>query len=812
MSSRSDQSLRSKCRTKTPKLRRFRKNLTAATSVFALLLSQTTAHAVPMDLFFSEYIEGSSNNKALEIYNGTGSAIDLDAGLYDVQFYFNGNSNPGSTIALNGNVASMDVFVVADNNANAAILSQADQTPTNSFFNGDDAIVLRKNGTIIDSIGQIGVDPGTQWGSGLTSTQNNTLRRNADTMVGDTDTSNAFDPATEWTGFAQDSVDQLGTFPDAAPPPVAERKIYEIQGENHVSAFDGEAVKTTGIVTALASNGFYVQDPDGDGNDATSDGVFVFTGGAPSVAVGDDVEVTGSVSEFTPGGAASGNTSITQISSLQSVTTSSSGNSLPASTIIGSSGRVPPTETIETGDFNSSFDPATDGIDFYESLEGMIVTVEDAQAVSPTNRFGEITTVANQGANATNQGSPGLNSRGGINLDENDANPERLQIDDGLLPSNSPTVNTGDKLGDVTGVISYSFGNYELLPTEEFTPTDGGLTREVTNLVGTEDQLTVASYNVLNLDPGDGDQRFADIAGQIVSNLLSPDIVGLQEVQDNTGPTNDGVTSASETAQLLIDAIAAAGGPTYTYVEIPPEDGQDGGQPGGNIRVGYLYNDDRVDLAEASVERILDTDGDDAFTATRKSLAAKFIFNGEEVTIINNHLSSKGGSTPLFGTTQPSTNGRVDNRTAQVGVLLDFIQEVFNADPDANIIALGDFNEFLWELPLELLSQVLTDLLTLLDLDDQYTFNFQGNSQALDHFFVSANLLGLALPEIDILHINTEFADQASDHDPIVSRFSFGQVVASVPEPGTLALMLFGLVAFGLVRRRDLAQTKLQQQ
>lgn len=787
---------------------RFHRSLTAATSVFALLMSQSAAYAVPMDLFFSEYIEGSSNNKALEIYNGTGSAIDLGAENYDIQFYFNGANTANTTIALNGNVASLDVFVVADNDANADILAQADQTSTSSFFNGDDAVVLRKNGTVIDSIGQIGFDPGSQWGTGLTSTQNNTLRRDPATMAGDSDASNAFDPAAEWTGFAQDSFDQLGTFPDAPPPPVAERRIYEIQGEGHVSAFSGEEVKTDGIVTALASNGFYLQDPDGDGNDSTSDGVFVFTGGAPSVAVGDDVEVTGSVSEFTPGGAASGNTSITQISSLQSVTTNSSGNALPPATVIGSSGRLPPSEVIETGDFNSSFDPTTDGIDFYESLEGMVVTIEDAQAVSPTNRFGEIYSVANQGANATNQASPGLNSRGGINLDKNDANPERLQIDDSLLPGNSPTVNTGDKLGDVTGIISYSFGNYELLPTEDFTPTDGGLTQEVTNLVGTDDQLTVASYNVLNLDPGDGAQRFADIAGQIVGNLLSPDIVGLQEVQDNSGPTNDGVTSASETAQLLIDAISAAGGPTYTYVEIPPEDGQDGGQPGGNIRVGYLYNDERVDLVDASVERILDTDGDDAFAATRKSLAAKFLFNGEEVTIINNHLSSKGGSTPLFGTTQPSTNGRVDERTEQVRVLIDFVQDVFTADPDANLIALGDFNEFLWELPLELLSEVLTDLLTLLDLDDQYTFNFQGNSQALDHFFVSDNLLGFALPEIDILHINTEFASQASDHDPIVSRFSFGRVVASVPEPGTLALMLFGLAAFGYARRRGLTQAR----
>src|SRR3954471_3290024 len=126
--------------------------------------------AAPSDLFFSEYIEGSSNNKALEIFNGTGAAIDLAAGGYDVQMYFNGSTTAGLTIALTGTVASGDVYVLAQSAASSTVLAQADLTNGSGWFNGDDAVVLRKNTTILDVIGQIGVDPGTEWGTGLAST------------------------------------------------------------------------------------------------------------------------------------------------------------------------------------------------------------------------------------------------------------------------------------------------------------------------------------------------------------------------------------------------------------------------------------------------------------------------------------------------------------------------------------------------------------------------------------------------------------------------------------------------------------------
>lgn len=167
-----------------------------------------------MALFFSEYIEGSSNNKALEIYNNTGTAIDLAAAGYVVQMYFNGNSTPRLTIPLTGTVANGDIFVLAQSSANAAILAQADQTSSASWFNGDDAITLRRggaNGTIVDVIGEVGIDPGTEWGSGLTSTADNTLRRKSSVTTGDTNPNDTFDPSVQWDGFATDTFDNLGS-------------------------------------------------------------------------------------------------------------------------------------------------------------------------------------------------------------------------------------------------------------------------------------------------------------------------------------------------------------------------------------------------------------------------------------------------------------------------------------------------------------------------------------------------------------------------------------------------------------------------
>jgi len=586
--------------------------------------------------------------------------------------------------------------------------------------------------------------------------------------------------------------DTPGASNEFVPPPATAAAIYEIQGAGHTSALEGELVVTEGIVTALESNGFYLQDPQGDGNIATSDAIFVFTGGAPGVSVGDGLQVTGTVSEFTPGGVSTRNLSTTQISGNPEIVTLSSGNALPAAEIIGAGGRVPPTETIDDDAFGS-FDPSSDGIDFFESLEGMRVTATNLVAVAGTNRFGEIFTVADLDPTTPGiQGASGISQRGTLNISPDDFNPEKIQIDfdDDILPGFSvPNVNVGAQLGDVTGVISYDFGNFQIQPTEAFsvTPAAPELQPEVTEITQGAGQLTMASYNVLNLDPNenDGDTdiangRFQAIAAQIVNNLKAPDIIGLQEIQDNSGSADDGVVSASETLQRLVDAIASAGGPTYEVIDNTfISDGASGGQPGGNIRTAFLYNPEAVSLIEGSVQTIGGQTPGDAFFDARLPLVASFEFQGQEVTVVNNHFSSKGGSAPILGTEQPfealqedpNVNGSLDERIAQAQAVKDFVDGLLASNPEANVVALGDLNEFEFVSPVQdILGSSLTNLVDALPADERYSFIFQGNSQQLDHILVSDHLAAGA--QFDIVHTNSEFAEvpsRASDHDPLLA-------------------------------------------
>ena len=592
--------------------------------------------------------------------------------------------------------------------------------------------------------------------------------------------------------------------------------IYEIQGAGHISPQVGQTVTTTGVVTAVGFDTFYVQDPSGDDDDDTSDGMVVFNGsfcnGCPDV--GDLVQLTDRIDERIPGGAATGNLSTTQMA-FPTIKVMSSGNPIPAPVVIGSSGRIPPAvDTISASELAvnlqlvpGTFNPSNDGIDFYESLEGMLVTVEDPVAVSAVRRFArfssEMFVLANNGADIAPSGA--RTARGGINLAAGadgfgDTNPERVQIQfdastngsGTFYPGFAPLISVNDQLSDVTGVVGYSFGNFEVFATQLITVSPGGLGLETSSLSGSKGDVSVASYNVLNLDArsGDDNQR-ATLASHIVGNLGSPDVVAVQEIQDNNGTTNDGTTDATLTLQKFVDAITAAGGPNYEFFDVAPSNNTSGGVPGGNIRNAFLYNPDRVKLVDfvsltPDVLQEIGVGDPGAFTDTRNPLLATFEFSGKEFTVINNHLTSRFGSTPIFGGPQPFFQAGETEREAQLGALNEVVDalvaggmgDLVHASKSGRIIVLGDLNTFEFTNDLtDILpgpEPVITNLIGTLTDDNVYTFNFEGNSQVLDHMFVTDNLLDGA--SFDIVHVNVDFPrtdnSVGSDHEPLLAVFN----------------------------------------
>jgi len=431
---------------------------------------------------------------------------------------------------------------------------------------------------------------------------------------------------------------------------------------------------------------------------------------------------------------------------------------------------------------NGAFDPQQDGIDWHERLEGMLVRIAAPRAVGPTNGFGETATVP-EGI-----GGP-FTPRGGIYITPGDFNPERL-IFDGVV-ADVPDVNTGDAFrGPVDAVVDYAFGNYKYYPTATPARIDNGLQREVTE-APRANQLAIASMNVENLDSLESQQKFDRLASIVVDNLRSPDILAVEEIQDDDGAASRAPTSADATYRCFIASIAAAGGPSYAYRQIDPNANTDGGEPNGNIRVGFLFRTDRrlefVDRPGATATtpnavvatrkgaRLAYSPGriepnDPAFSSSRKPLAAEFEWKGRTVFAIANHFNSKGGDEPLFGRNQPPEQSSTVQRHQQAEIVGSFVEDILAADPRAAIAVLGDFNDFQFSETLGILEDSgLANLMETLPADEQYSYVFDGNSQVLDQILVAPELM-TPKPEYDSVHVNAEFADQASDHDPQVAR------------------------------------------
>ncbi len=596
------------------------------------------------------------------------------------------------------------------------------------------------------------------------------------------------------TDTDNNSTDFTAGEPDPAgggsePPTGDPARIHEIQGAAHRSPLEGKnVIEVPGVVTAVSGNGFWFQDPDPDADPATSEGLFVFTSSHPTVAIGDSVQVAGRISEFRPGNNAT-NLTTTELGQ-PTVTVLGHGAAVPAPVQLGPGGVTAPKppRADAPGDVEAAtlFDRSANALDFYESMEGMLLRIKDSVAVGPSNDFGELAVLPG-GA-----GSP-RTERGGIRYTYADPNSEKIILDDVLAPL--PTANVGDKLpGTTDGVLDYNFGNYmlEVLTTPQLT--SGGITRETTRAQRST-ELAVATYNVENLAPSDPQSKFDRLAGGIVTNLAKPDIVAVEEVQDNSGATDDGVVAADQTWTKLIDAIIAAGGPRYDYRSINPVNDEDGGQPGGNIRVGFLFRTDRgitfVDRPggdSTTATGVVRQGGhaaltlspgrvdpaSDAWDSSRKPLAGEFRFRGRTVFVIANHFASKGGDQPLFGRFQPPTRSSEVQRHKQAQEMRDFISQIQRADPLAAVVMLGDLNDFEFSETADIVvgHHTMVDLPRTLPANKRYSYVFEGNSQVLDQVLISLPLALLGF-DYDVVHINSEFADQASDHDPQVVRLPY---------------------------------------
>ncbi|SDO18350.1 chitobiase/beta-hexosaminidase C-terminal domain-containing protein [Halobacillus aidingensis] len=556
-------------------------------------------------------------------------------------------------------------------------------------------------------------------------------------------------------------------------------EIHDLQGAAHTSPYERQSVEgVEGVVTKLdGNNGFYMQSLNPDDDIATSEGIYVYKRSS-GVEIGDVVSVNGKVTEWREDGYSDAADLLTTQITANEVTVTSSGQALPDPIVIGVD-REQPTKVIED-DGLESFDPAEDGLDFYESLEGMLIELPEPKVTGPV-KYDELPVYVE-----TNEDQD-FTRAGGLLISPEDYNPERMLIDvDGF----DVQAKTGDYFEQsITGVVSYDYSNYKIRVAGELPELqDGGTDRQSAELKGLKPKMTVATYNMENFHAGTDPEKVQRIAESMVENLNTPDVVGLVEVQDNTGPTDDGTVEANESYQTLIDAIVEAGGPEYEFTDIAPLDKTDGGQPGGNIRVGFIYNPDRVTLTDkpsgdASTAVDVNENGltlnpgridptNEAFDDSRKSLAAEFEFNGEKVVVVANHFNSKGGDDGLFGANQPVVLGSEVQRLKQAEVINDFVEKVEERMDHSNVVVLGDLNDFEFSAPVETLKgNDLTNMMEELPEEERYTYIYQGNSQVLDHILVSNHLAKRT--KVETVNINADFSEadgRASDHDPVLAQ------------------------------------------
>ncbi|KAK0617583.1 Endonuclease/exonuclease/phosphatase-like protein [Immersiella caudata] len=582
---------------------------------------------------------------------------------------------------------------------------------------------------------------------------------------------------------------------------VAALTIAEINGNKFLSPYSGETVtNVTGLLIAKGPSGAWIRSTTPDDDPATSEAIYVF--GTVGASVGDIISLDGKVTEYRQ---QASYLYLTEITSPKNVKVISGTTVAPL--IIGKDTLSPPTATfsgLDGGDVynvpggvtnisvsNPVLKPKEDGLDFWESLSGELVKIKRPTSIQRANQYGDTWVFGDWVVS-------GKNAHGGLTMSGKDSNPEAIIIGSPLDGTKNPsTSKMGDQFEDITGVVTCAFGFYRILPlTAIKTSSTANANAKPSTLKTSSDcrALTIGDYNVENLAPDSS--HLPDIAAHIVNYLNSPDLIFIQEVQDGSGPADDGVVSANATLSALTASIESLSSISYAFASVDPISNQDGGQPGGNIRQAYLYRPEVVTLYKPNPGSGSDETqvqpgpklsfnpgriepGNEAWSASRKPIAAAWVAKGAKKPFftVNVHFSSKGGGTSLHGDARPPVNGAVGRREMQGNVTATFIREIMKEDPKAKVIAAGDFNEFSFVQPMKTFAAVsgMVDLdeATNVPVPERYTYVYDMNAQALDHMYVSPALAKSKHTKYEHLHLNTwaAFADMVSDHDPSVAQF-----------------------------------------
>ncbi len=684
------------------------------------------ANAGPPNLVINEVDYDQPSTDAaefVEIYNPGASAVDL----LGVELVF-ANGSTGSeyrSFALpDVQLAAGDFYVVCANAANTPDCDLDVSPDTNLIQNGSpDAVALAFGSLILDAVSYEGVTaaPYAEGGGAPadpSGDQNVGLSRLPDGSDSD-DNSSDFTIQCVTPGQAN-STDDSNCF--LGPP--LEVEIWEIQGPGLVSPIANAPVITEqNVVTAVGFDGFFMQTPvartDGDAN--TSDGIFVFTGGAPGVSVGDLVDVSAVVQEFF---------GFTELSGVSSVVVTGTG-ALPAAVALNPSPNQPQPDNE------------------LERFEGMLVTF-DGVATAPSDRFGDVDVVA--GPNRAFR-EPGIEYPGLAGLPVWDGNPEIFEFDpDGLTLADVDVF--GGQVIEAKGVLGFSFGDYQVWPTSYVLGTPPTLPRPVRMRAWGE--LTVATQNMQRLfddmddplvddqvvDPLEYQGRLGKISNWVRNVLDAPDVLVVQEVESLSVLDDLTARIASDDATLVYTAWLLEGNDV------------------GGIDVGFLTRNDRIvvnNVEQFGENTIFFFDGSLLNDRPPLLLDATYIGDGAplDITVIGVHQRSLSG---IEGSS--ATRVRL-KRFEQARELSEFVQQLQTDDPARRIVVAGDFNAFEFtDGYVDVLGQITGNLDPLGDeaatfdavnpdlrnevlsvpATDRYSFNFAGSSQAIDHILTSVSI------------------------------------------------------------------------